>query len=337
MISCGIDVAQDNFVLCVYDAVSQKDITNKQFKNNISGFLATEKLLKKYVDDISSIKMYLESTGGLEQGLFTYFIEKKVSVYIICPRQSKSFKRALFQDQKTYSIDAKTLARMIVLPNISNSHRAVESCEMKELKLLLRQREFLMKDKTRMILRLNRLIAKEGSGFEDSFIFNQLKDMEFLLSEKIIELEKELYSYINKSVNLRETFDRLISIPCIGKTTACTLMQYLGTDAILFDTADKFCAFSGLYPVKNSSGKFCGDEILTQKGCRYLRRSLYLSALTGISKNKKIKSYFEVKKMEGKKPKQILIAIANKIARVTWSVVKNKTYFDNTKFLVQYA
>lgn len=330
MISIGADVAQDKIDICIYDCTQKKVLLEKMILNTRKGFQELEPTLSEF----SVKRILVESTGGLEEAFCVYFQNRGPELFVLNPKQVKRFKEACFEDQKTDRIDAKALAHMAILHHLKGS--AVMSAEEKRMQSLLRQRHFLVQERTRLVLRKSRL--KKLTVHE--LVIDQLTSLIRTLDLKISKIEKTLLANIESDAGTQERFERLQTIPGIGQKTAFVLMQHLGQETRKFENPEKFCAFAGLYPTKRESGLMKGREKLTSKGCRDLRGALYLAAmtnLTGKSKRNLWKKYYEAKLSQGKRPKQILIAIANKLARAAWLVTTKNWIFDPTKFLPSFA
>jgi transposase len=337
MYSLGVDIAQDKFDVCLFDCKTEKDILEKSYKNDLTGFEECKKDIISLKVELKDLKIYLESTGGLEENFFEYFQNKVIQAYILNAKQVKNFKAALFEDHKTDKIDAKVLARMIVLPGLKNSHKAEnQNKDMKIFKAFCKQRDFLVKQRTNAKLRLNRILKTKGNNSPD-FLIDQMRSLIETLDKQINEIENEINKTISSDPDLMKSFTFLKKVPSIGNITAFTLMGYLGKDGKSFKNAEKFCAYAGLYPAKRESGKWVGQNKLTIKGNRELRRVLYLCAVSSITRKGKFRSFYESKIKLGKKPMQILICIANKLARLSWSVVYNQTYYDESKFLKNFT
>lgn len=337
MYSLGVDISQDKFDICLYDTEQEKDLLEKVYHNNDKGFKECEEDLKSNKVELSNLKMYLESTGGLEENFFEYFQKEAKQVYILNAKQVKSFKEALFEDHKTDKIDAKVLSRMIVLPNLKNSYKTQNlSEEMKLYKGYCKQREFLMRQSVSSKIRLKRIIKTKGDKADD-FLIKQMNDLIKVLEAQIEELEKKINKTISSDPDLKKSFSFLKNVPNIGNKTAFVLLGYLGKDAKYFADGNKFCAYAGLYPTMRQSGKWVGEKKLTLKGNRELRKALYMCAVSSITRKGKLKNYYESKIKEGKSPMQVLISIANKLARLAWSVVYNQTEYDERKFLVNFS
>lgn len=117
---------------------------------------------------------------------------------------------------------------------------------------------------------------------------------------------------------------RLATVPGIGAITASALAATT-PDVEVFRTGRDYAAWLGLTPKAHSSG---GKERLggiSKAGNRYLRRLLYLGAMSCISARRgKEPGTDWLSGMLGRKPvKLVAVALANRMARVVWALIRS--------------
>jgi len=336
MFSLGVDIADKKFDISLYDTVTKKHIIQASFINGEAGFIDCYNQIKEKSGDLKALTVFMESTGGLEEPLYNFFNQKVKDCYILNPQQAKNFKKALFIDQKTDNIDAKALALMIILPQLQKSLKTQNDEMSQTLISLISQREFLIKENTRAVLRKLRISKTKVDGTKDFLVLQLDRNIEHL-TEEILIIDKEIMKQIKKNPKYLKNYELLKEIPGIGDKTAKILVSYLGLNADLFSSAEKFAAYAGLYPTENQSGNHVGQAKLTYKGCRKLKSSLYNCALAAIKNENKLHEYYLQKIASGKSKKQILIAISNKLAKLSWSIIKYQKRYDNSKFMPNLA
>ena len=335
MFSLGVDIADKKFDISLYDTVKKEHIIQDSFINEEAGYIECYNQIKKKCNDIQTLTIFMESTGGLEEPFYDFFNQKVKDCYILNPQQAKNFKKALFIDQKTDNIDAKALALMVIMPQLQKSLKT-QNDEMSQVLIsLLSQREFLIKENTRAVLRKLRISKTKVDGTKDFLVMQLDRNIEHLTREILI-IDKEIMNRIRKNPQYFKNYELLKEIPGIGDKTAKILVSYLGPNAELFASAEKFAAYAGLYPTENQSGNHVGQAKLTYKGCRKLKSSLYNCALSAVRNNGKLNEYYYTKVATGKSKKQVIIALANKLAKLSWSVIKYQKKYDYTKFMPAY-
>lgn len=147
-----------------------------------------------------------------------------------------------------------------------------------------------------------------------------------MLDEKIIFYDKKIESIFKKD----ETCKRLGKIPGIGKLGATILASVLGNGAT-FKNGRHFAAFLGLVPKQHSSG---GKERIlgiSKRGDTYIRTLLIHGAravLLWVSKKTDSKSMWLKNLVARRGKNKTAVALANKIARISWAVVHANTEYD---------
>ena len=125
---------------------------------------------------------------------------------------------------------------------------------------------------------------------------------------------------------------RLQTIPGVGPITASAIAASV-PDVANFKEARDLAAWIGLTPKPHSSG---GKEKLgkiTKMGNRYLRRLLYLGALAQIThrSHRPAGEDWLWKMLQRKPVKLVAIALAARMARTVWALIKTgESYRDQT-------
>jgi len=118
----------------------------------------------------------------------------------------------------------------------------------------------------------------------------------------------------------------LMTHPGIGHITAAEIIGETG-GLNNFTNAGKVLKLAGLKLYEKSSGIHNGVRRITKRGRHDLRRTLYLAGVRMIKKNGVYRKQFEEHIKTMNKPKAI-VAIAKKLLRSLFSMVKNNEVFD---------
>lgn len=148
-----------------------------------------------------------------------------------------------------------------------------------------------------------------------------------LLSQQLIEVNKAVNTLVLASVRLQTDVTLLRSIPGIGSLTAPLLLvetMHLGE----MDSSNPWAAYAGLSPVPRQSGKFTGRTHISKIGNARLRRAFYLCALTASRMNNGCGDFYRHLVGQDKPKKVALIALARKLLRVAFAVLKSGHKFD---------
>lgn len=158
------------------------------------------------------------------------------------------------------------------------------------------------------------------------------------LVSHVLSLREELSS-IRK--NLRDMcenmpgYSQLISMPGFGLITASVVLAEI-MDIGRFKSADALIAYAGTDPVNKRSGSSVHSEgKISRNGSRYLRHAIIMAAEFARRHNPVLAALFTRLKAGQKKRHYLaLVAVANKLLRYVYSVLKsNKDFVINFKDL----
>lgn len=147
-----------------------------------------------------------------------------------------------------------------------------------------------------------------------------------LLSERITKVELQ----IQKHASSDERAKRIMAVPGIGPLTASAVIAAVG-NAHEFRNARQFAAWLGLTPRQNSSGGKTQLGEITRRGDVYLRMLLVLGArsafLTAARRTDRASRWLvELEARLGWR--KALVALANKHARIIWTMLTRNVEFD---------
>lgn len=167
------------------------------------------------------------------------------------------------------------------------------------------------------------LVRTEITDINRMVILNHV-DSIINLKYQIRLLEKEIKSIVSS----HKEFELLVTLTGCGPITAATIIAETG-NIHRFSSADKFVSYAGASPKIDRSGK--SVEIvgkISKKGSKYLRHALYMIAEFARRHNPVLKNQFKkVKNGNKKRHKLAVVAVANKIARYIYSIMKHKSSF----------
>jgi transposase len=110
----------------------------------------------------------------------------------------------------------------------------------------------------------------------------------------------------------------------IGPRTALGLLGYCG-DLRGFQRAKQLVAYIGINSgIYQSGGRLLGTSSISKQGPRRLRCLFYLAALSASQHNRRCRLLYERLLKKGKPKKVALIAVANKLGRQVFAVVKSQ-------------
>jgi transposase len=124
---------------------------------------------------------------------------------------------------------------------------------------------------------------------------------------------------------------KIMSIPGIGVTLGPIILGEIGNIG-RFSNAKKLVAFAGLDSVVSESGRFKNmTGRISKRGSPLLRQALFLAANVARMNDDVLKQFYDKKRSEGKHHYSALNAIAAKLLRIVYSVLKNNKEYQPQK------
>jgi transposase len=314
--SIGFDVSKATVDVAVFDGMR---INHFKVKNGIGGF--DEILCNLKECSLSETIVTMEATGVYHQKAADYFYRKGFRVQVVNPLIIKRYSEMKMLRAKTDKVDAKIIAKYgfyeeggLYSPRSENSLKIIGF-----LKVL----EDLHQTKTQNMNRLEALkhCALSIKEVEDIYMrINDGIDTEIKKIEKDILLLVKIYS--------PEAYQNLTSIPGIGKRISSALIGYFG-NMESFESSKQLASYIGINPSLRISGTSVRSRgAISKKGNGYLRKLMYMAALSACRWNRSCKALYERMLQRGKDKRVALIAVANKLIRQAFAIVKYDRRYD---------
>jgi transposase len=258
------------------------------------------------------------------------------------------FVKPFVKSNKTDLADAEAIAEAISRPTMRFTEPKTEA--QLDLQALHRVRERLVRCKTATVNQARAFLLEYGLtiGAGPAYF---VRDMPGILSddgngltaamrELLQELWQEHRSLEARLLQLRRQIEaisgaddaatRLTSIPGIAHLTATAITAFAGTGT-QFRSGRRFAAWLGLVPGEFSTGGKQRLLGITKRGNPYLRKLFVHGARTCVSHLDRSKDHLGhwISQMEanGVHRNKVIVALANKLARIAWTVLTRKGTF----------
>ena len=173
-------------------------------------------------------------------------------------------------------------------------------------------------------------LAKNSIAISDKYLEKVLTSKIrrlIAIQDELSFLDEELQNSL-EDTDINDDIEILQSIPGIGSVTSKNFMVEVSS-VEKFKSVKQLCAFIGIDPSVRQSGTSINYRgKISKRGNANLRRTIWQMAIGVIRSCGKFNAYFTKKREEGKKFKQAVIAVANKLLRTIFVLLKNKTKFD---------
>lgn len=168
-------------------------------------------------------------------------------------------------------------------------------------------------------------LASNSIGIHDpsiSFVIQSVISSIDLINSQIEQLDKKIEE-------LAITQDSSITtIPGISIISGASILAELGKLSN-YSNAGKMIKFAGVNPYINESGEFSADRtLITKKGSKYLRTTLYRVIIPVIRHNPVFNNYYHLKRSQGKGHLCALGHCVRKLLRIIYHLETNHLTFN---------
>jgi len=273
-----------------------------------NGKRAIAKLLKSLA---AGTVIGLESTGDYWRLLADMAVEWGFCVYLVAPNKSKSYRQSLPWRANTDKIAAEALARYV-----EREHDQLRPYVPLPPAVLALVRLFRRRMKV--------LDAKVGLELSFSAVPELKKEGAALLKHMQAAVER-----FDQAIALRASqlpgYGELLRVTGLGPVCVAGLLTCFARGE--FATAEALVSFVGLDPRPNDSGEKHGKRYLAKKGDPYVRRALYMAAMSA-SITRLWEPLFQRYVKRGLAKTEAYCILARKLVRVAWAVKTKGVAFD---------
>jgi transposase len=287
---------------------------------------------------------------GMEACLSAHFVSRTLRALGHEPRIIPAiYVKPFLKGQKNDYNDAEAIAEAALRPNL----RVVQekSQDQLDLQACHRVRSRLVSRRTATINQIRAFLIEQGIAVRAgpralrNSLFAILENRKDEISPRMAKLILGLYEdwcylderletvtgEIEKLSQVEATCQRLMSVPGIGPLISTALVAAIGTGEA-FDRGRDFGAWLGLVPRQYSTGGRSVLGRISKRGSKYLRTLLIQAAKVLLMRPHNWSRYSFGAWLEAASerlhPNKLAVALANKLARIAWSVLRHDKAFD---------
>src|SRR6516162_9826614 len=260
--------------------------------------------------------------------------------------------RAYSKGQKNDFRDAAAIAEAVQRPTMK--FVATKTADQLDLQALHRVRERLVSQRTGVINQIRAFLLERGVAVRQGLRFlrselpgilakrsdvlspRMMRVIEDLagdwrrLDERIEGLSADITSLVEKD----PACERLMTVPGIGPIISSAMVAAIGTGDV-FSKGRDFAAWLGLVPRQISTGDRTILGSISRRGNRYLRVLFVQAAWVLLIRPQSWQRYGLKSWLEAARKRLhrnvLAIALANKLARIAWSVLARSRIFEASK------
>ena len=290
---------------------------------------------------------------GMEACLSAHFVSRTLRALGHEPRIIPAkYTKPFVKGQKNDYNDAEAIAEAALRPNLK--HVQEKTQDQLDLQALHRVRSRLVSRRTATINQIRAFLIEQGITVRTGAhalrksLFAILKNREDEISPRMSDiivglyedwlwLDERIESITNEIALISKSeanCQRLMSVPGIGPMISTAMVAAVGTGEA-FDRGRDFGAWLGLVPRQYSTG---GKPILgriSKRGSRYLRTLFVQAAHVILMRPHNWEKFSFGPWLEQASQRmhknKLAVALANKLARIAWSVLRHGKAFDTNR------
>jgi len=318
MYSIGLDISKSTINCFIPNGEVDLIIDNNQ--KSLNQFYA--KLKKIYKKDIKQIVFIFEPTGSYSTLLKKFCTKKSIKAFIVNPKQSHNFAKAVAQRNKSDEIDAQVLSRMIVIAPENDIKIPIYDENIEDIKDYMSYYKFVVKQ---LVQSKNILEAMKHNQSNKHILKSLEKKIDAFQKESFQIIEK-IKKIISRDQLLYQSFNNIKTIKGVGDITAIVLLHLF----LKYPAANQrqIISLTGLEPTtKSSDSSIKTKPKISKAGSKLYRGTLFMSALSAIRFNPKIAKFYNRLKSNGKQSTVAQVAVMRKLIIIAHSLYKNNQQY----------
>lgn len=299
----GIDIAKAEIV--VYRSDLQTTDTIKNDRTALKRWLKT--LPAQSAIAVEATNIYHLDTVDLAHAMGH-------QVYVVDAYRVSNYRRGIGQRAKNDPCDARLLARYLTNEQDELRIWNPPPKAYTTLKSLLHRRATLIQNHAGLML-----------SWANEPLLKKVQTAQQKAFKQADQAIQKLLRKVSKEAGIEANIDRCKAIEGVGELTATGLATtFMRGD---FANSDAFIAFLGMDLTVDDSGKKNAPRYLTKKGDPEVRRLAYNAAMAAC-RSSKWKPFYESYLARGFSKTQALLALARKLCRVAFALMKNQSEYQ---------
>jgi transposase len=321
----GVDVAQKELVAAIgrmFRDMTTEIYARKAFANNEKGFKElTVWVAKQTVKEIP-VRFVMEATGVYHEAFAYYLDGSGYEASIVMPAKISNYFKTLDIKTVTDASAAYTIALFGLERKLDQWQKPNQ--QFRELRQATRERTQLIDERSML---KNQLHAEKAEAFPYEKTIQRLNERIKMLNSQLKQIDAEILKMAKADKQIHQTVTNLCTVSGIGLLSAATILAETNGFELIRNKK-QLTSFAGLDVKEKQSGTSVkGKPRISKKGNRYLRKAMYMPALTAIRTDERFKAVFaRLVSKHGIKMKAV-VAVQRKLLELAYIIYKtNKPY-----------
>jgi len=269
----------------------------------------------------------MEATGNYHVHLADYLYQAGIKVVVENPLKIKRFSQMSLQRTKTDKADSQLIYEYgkVILSDAKHHYWQPRNTEIGHLKQYDTVRHQLIKQRTALSNSEEAMAGLTGLNKE---VTDVLRTIVVAVEKAIKQLDEGMLKLVK--AHHAHSFDLVTSVPGVGAKTATMVICLTdGFQTFSPDNIKQFISYIGMSPRTFESGtSIKGRAHISKVGNSRLRSMFYMCSWTAKTRNPQCAELYERLKEKGKPEKVIKVAIAHKLIRQVFGVIKSGSPFS---------
>lgn len=299
----------------------------KSFKNSPAGFKLFLRWFKKLIvsHDVP-LFFVMEATGVYYEHLAHFLLNHDYQVAVILPNKIRNYAKSLESKSKTDPLDAAVITRFGLERQLTLWTPPSET--VKALRDLCREYHCLKANCTQI---KNQLHALKSSFKPHRESFKRKTQLLKFLERQVALIKKELHALVKTEPELAQRLKNIKTAKGLGDMTILTVLAETRCFELV-SNQKQLTSYAGFDIVFNDSGLKKGKTSISKKGNTFIRKALFMPALSACRANPQMKELYKRLVSKGKNKKLAIIAVARKLLLLIYTLWKsNSVYIPDYK------
>jgi transposase len=296
----------------------------KSFKNSPTGFTLFLRWIKTFIvsHDVPLI-FVMEATGVYYEHLAHFLLQHGSQVVVVLPNKIRNYAKSLESKSKTDPIDAAVITRFGLERQLPLWNPPSEN--MKTLRDLCREYHCLKANCTQIKNQLHALHVSFNPHRES---FKRKTHLLKFLERQVALIKKELLALVKTEPDLTQRLKKIKTAKGLGDMTILTVLSETRCFELV-SNQKQLASYAGFDIVFHDSGMKKGKTSISKKGNTFIRKALFMPALSACRANPKMKELYLRLVAKGKNKKLAIIAVARKLLLLIYTLWKSNSPFIN--------